>query len=266
MSSRRSSGSRFPPLSLDFPPPFPSSSSSSTSSNTRIDPGAGILPPPRSRTPSLAGSSFNPSSTFFSSSYRPLSSLDPNNYPSRHGAFSVPPPAFPSSSSSQGKATSSSSNSGITSRMVVCLPCRRGHLKCGKGMRPCQMCIKKGRVEECMEGVPPEQAKLFLRVYYEKKEKELAAGPSLSRKSSSQISSPCFLSPLPFPALLTHHLHPQSILSLLCRLLSGVCAPVSQTLRHSTFSPACFTLSHESTCHVWGVYGIQRRLIDSTER
>lgn len=47
-------------------------------------------------------------------------------------------------------------------------------------MRPCAQCIKKGRVEECLEGIPPEQAKLFLRLHYEKIAKEAGLPPPLS--------------------------------------------------------------------------------------
>lgn len=150
--------SRFPPF--DLPPILPS----------RNRTGAPSIPA-RPRTPS----SLNfPALGFATSSVAglpPLSAASSSTIPyDRHGALSVPPP---------------SSNSNITSadyltpRMIACLPCKRSHLKCGRGMRPCNQCIKKGRIEECLEGVPPDQARMFLKAYYEREGTSMQLPPSL---------------------------------------------------------------------------------------
>lgn len=127
-SGSGSSGGGLPLPPLGLPPLFMPHSSSynhnnNSSNSNRIDPGAGILPPPRrSRTPSFQGSPYSstpaggPSSSSFSTSFD-----------NRYGAFSVPP---------QSQGTTSADL--LTPRMTACLPCKRGHLKCGRGMRPCE--------------------------------------------------------------------------------------------------------------------------------
>ena len=164
MSYRQIGGLPPPPLGLAPLSPIPASSS------YRMDPGAGILPPPRrSRTPSTSTPSFSTSSFTAGPSSHFASSMFDNRY----GAFSVPPQKnYPSLDPS-----SSSTTDSITPRMTACLPCKRGHLKCGRGMRPCASCIKRGKAEECLEGIPPDQAQVFIRLFREKQTRQLNNNP-----------------------------------------------------------------------------------------
>lgn len=164
MSYRQIGGLPPPPLGLAPLSPIPASSS------YRMDPGAGISPPPRrSRTPSTSTPSFSTSSFTAGPSSHFASSMFDNRY----GAFSVPPQKnYPSLDPS-----SSSTTDSITPRMTACLPCKRGHLKCGRGMRPCASCIKRGKAEECLEGIPPDQARVFIRLFREKQTRQLNNNP-----------------------------------------------------------------------------------------
>jgi hypothetical protein len=136
-----------------LPPLFPPSPTSSTSNYFDH---SSMLPPPRVRTPSFS------SNNLFGTSNS-----------NRYGAFSVPPPALPSTT------TTSITSTTATTRGTSCVPCKKGHLKCGKGQRPCQMCIKRGRPEECMEGIPPQQAELFMKLFHQKKT-AILSGPGES--------------------------------------------------------------------------------------
>ncbi|KAK9899268.1 hypothetical protein P389DRAFT_194270 [Cystobasidium minutum MCA 4210] len=162
-----------------------------------------LLPPPRSRTgrsdaslappPSMSGRSRTPAPF----TLPPLggSTSIVSGFPyDRSGALSVPPLGSTSSRQSNSSTTTASADSSST-RVISCLPCKRAHLKCGRGTRPCGQCIKRNRVQDCMEGVPPEQAQAFLKAYNDR-EKSL---PDAISPLRSHPPTPVFDDALLFP-------------------------------------------------------------------